>query len=725
MREGRMGLSIGVGVLFLFYVVLLQDKQEIVIAFPTSDVNTRISATFYVSVLGSDSNDGSQQSPFQTIGRAQIAARSASKNGAVDVLIGPGIYNLDATLVFTPQDSGLSSSQPITYKGYGGGRPLITSGVQLGNFWEFVESTTNCDIYSQHVSVPYARQLWFADDRMYMARQKILNYETANENSIIYKAGQQAGVPHNLDDVHAVLYESWTASLHQIKSFDLATRNITFTTEYNNQWSGATDGSRYYLENIREGLNDVGYFYFDKLSNVLEICIEKDTSPAGVPIYSPTLSELIRVEGDLGSGVTVSNLNFENLDFAHTTTDLTSCFSSSCDGQSGDFLTTAAIHTIGASNIHFDNITLSHTGSYGLWFDRGTFQSTLTNSRVSDVGAGGVRVGYGISGIQRNASLITDSITITNNIIQDGGHIIQEGCGVLAQAVSHTSITHNLISNFSYTGVSVGWNWGYADTSTSYNNVSYNVIQYIGESLLSDMGCVYTLGKQPGTVVEHNICHDVYSFNYGGWGLYTDEGSSYIQLTNNIVFHTKCAGLHQHYGTDNTFKNNVFGNVNTLQCDAALRSSQHPGTCNAMAPDGACSSFNFFTNIVFQPFQPIFMSTIPTGFQNMTFDNNTYWAQDKTSIQFPMGKTFSQWKAEGKDGHSIISDPEFIDPQANDFSDLNPSSPSIKLGFVPIDISKVGPQDDEMSAIKLHHLPTMEFAQTFKLINHIVWKDEK
>lgn len=70
-------------------------------------------------------------------------------------------------------------------------------------------------------------------------------------------------------------------------------------------------------------------------------------------------------------------------------------------------------------------------------------------------------------------------------------------------------------------GISVGWNWGYDTVSTGYNTIAFNNISDIGQGMLSDMGCIYTLGPQVGTVVNNNVCSKVYSFNYGGWGLYT------------------------------------------------------------------------------------------------------------------------------------------------------------------------------------------------------------
>ena len=83
-----------------------------------------------------------------------------------------------------------------------------------------------------------------------------------------------------------------------------------------------------------------------------------------------------------------------------------------------------------------------------------------------------------------------------------------------------------------------------------------------------------------------------------------------MTLRDNVVYATKDAGFHQHYGTDNLITNNIFAFSSTLPCDpavagqcdrAAVRSSQHMDCYDPRHPTheaGCNSSFTFTNNIV-------------------------------------------------------------------------------------------------------------------------------
>ncbi|MDD3789781.1 MAG: right-handed parallel beta-helix repeat-containing protein, partial [Petrimonas sp.] len=315
-----------------------------------------------------------------------------------------------------------------------------------------------------------------------------------------------------------------------------------------------------------------------------------------------------------------------------------------------------------------------NVSNYGIWYKEGCSFGKITHCYIHDLGMGGIKIGNTTR--PKNDQAVTNHIFVDNNIIQSGGFEIPTGVGVIIFHASDNTVSHNDIGDFRYSGVSVGWVWGYTPSVAKRNKIVYNRIHHLGWGELSDMGGVYTLGLSEGTVVSNNVIHDIYSYGYGGWGLYTDEGSTGIVMENNLVYNCKSSGFHQHYGEDNIIRNNIFA-FNLISQLQATRIEPH-------------NSFTFTNNIIY--FDSGFLLGTSSGANwhkiNLKTDYNCYWDTRTKDIRFE-NMTFKEWQAQGKDIHSIIADPGFVNPKQFDFNFKNRNTIR-KIGFKPFDYSKAG-----------------------------------
>lgn len=656
-----------------------------------AEVSASPAADFYVAKNGNDAWSGRlavpnrqrTDGPFATLARAQQAVRELRRKGnltrPIVVMVRKGVHYLNEPLVFTPEDSGTAQS-PTVYAAYPGEKPILSGGVVLSG-WK-VNAQGHWEVNLPKVASGEWNfiQLWVNGERRYRPRLPQNGYFTIAEtvqppagkpgyDRFRFHEGDLREDWYNLQDVEVVAVQQWTMARLRIAQVDTASRTVIFTgtTSHRKYWSALQQGHRYLVENVREALSEPGEWYLDRRTGTLTYIPKPGETPNKALVIAPNLNRLVDLRGDVAGKRWVQYLTFRGLTFAHTN------WVTPPQGYSfaqAEVALGGTVSAQGARDCTFEDCRVTHVGEYAFDFGQGCKRNRVERCEMTDLGAGGIKIGT--MNIPPDEDQVVSHHVVRDNLIAHGGRLHPAAVGVWIGQSPYNTIEHNEICDLYYTGVSVGWTWGYGQALAHHNTVAYNHIHHIGQGVLSDMGGIYTLGFHDGTVLHHNRIHDVQSLTYGGWGIYFDEGTTHIRAENNVVYRTKTGGFHQHYGRENRVVNNIFAYAREGQIQ---RTRPEPHL-----------SFTFERNIVIWKEGPLLHGN--WGDEQYKLDYNLYWHEGGGEVRFA-NWSLDEWRARGQDVHSLIADPLFVNPEKGDFR-LRSGSPALKLGFKPIDLSRTG-----------------------------------
>ena len=490
-----------------------------------------------IEIPASDGKDG----PFLTVARAQQAVRALrqaepDRHREILVQLRDGSFPLTAPLRFTPEDFG-SSNAPAVFAAAPGATPVISGGVRLTGWRVDEQGRWILQLPEVKAGSWNFTQLFVNGQRRLRPRLPKQGYHWIAEGLSPSPAAQNRGDDRfrfapgefqanwkNLVEVEVLAFQVWTMSRLRIASVDEAERIVTFTgTTRNTGWASQLSvGRRFIIENVQEALSEPGEWYLDR--------------PSGTLTYLPKLGEDPEPNG------------------SHRASGGNACPASG-RSRRRTLCRTSRIPQPGVCPRQLDHVPARQRLSSGRCVPRRSFRrdrrpplrlgrlplrarrrlcdrverrckdNEVRDCVLTDLGGGGVKIGEIEFGKEE---LQASHIVVSNCLIQAGGRLHASAIGVWIGHAHHNAIEHCTIRDFYYSGISLGWTWGYGDNGAHHNRAEANHISDIGQHVRSDLGAIYSLGVSPGTIYRGNFVHDVNAFEYGGWGIYFDEGSAGI-----------------------------------------------------------------------------------------------------------------------------------------------------------------------------------------------------
>lgn len=615
---------------------------------------------------------------------------------AVRIVCAPGTYRLTAPLSLGPDDSNVSFSGP--------GKTVFSGGVELRGFavgadgiWR-AKVPNGLDFEQLWVNGARATRARSPNTGYHYIREKVFNGEDPYRPGRMLELDNRAfgGAPQDVapfanlsrdetTNILVTVYYGWdTDRLHVYHADAKTGRVILQTAGGRNFFMWPKYMTRYTVENFRGALDAPGEWFLDRAKGELLYLPRPGEKPETTVATAPCVEKLLVLKGEAGRPV--RNVAFEGIDFATAGYR----FPLGIFTRQAAFRIDATIEMANAENVRFANCTLRKTGLHGLSVGSNCRGVEVRECLFEDLGGGGVWIG---GRDKPPAGRETRDVTVSDSIIAHTSRLFPEGTAVAVTFASDVKIVHNEIADIGYSGISVGYVWGYGKAPNRNNLVGWNHIHHLGRATMSDMAGIYTLGDNRGTRIVGNIVHDIVSYDYtgaGGEGLYADEGSRGVTWESNLVYRTKGGSININYAMENVFRNNILVNPG---CGSPVP-EREAFLCDHQTESHLTAVFTNNIGYSDAPVAPLALRKGADGGllkRNVRLGGNVYFSKTPFAGTAFCTTDHDSWEATGRDPGSVVADPLFVDAAKDDYR-LKSESPALKLGFREWNFADAGVQ---------------------------------
>ncbi|HMN28056.1 MAG TPA: right-handed parallel beta-helix repeat-containing protein, partial [Caldilineaceae bacterium] len=509
----------------------------------------------------------------------------------------------------------------------------------------------------------------------------------------------------------------WANDIITIKELDEATRTITLvhgTKDHDRPWNYESNpfrpGNRFFVENLLEELDQPGEWCLD--SEEGRLYFWPPTPLAEGEVVAPYLDCLISLRG--AAWITISGFTLSE------TTDGDNYLHDGGEGY-GPMTPIAgwkycgdAIHLRDSAYCCIEENRIYAVGGNGIYLEEYNLRHTIRRNEIAYAGANGIVLlgskrrhpapeelsrWEGRNRHQSHKQPHPQFNQIVDNHIHHCGSINKYVAAIFMGVSDGNLIAHNLIEYMPHHGINLGTN------SYGRNILEYNIVRHVALET-HDTGAINSWmedeydSERVGHVIRFNLIDDVRGCHFDDqgvlrndaltFGIYLDNYTSNCFVYGNIVTRATGTGITVHCGKNNIFENNII-----IGGTWQVRYQYH-----YYVMPGFLTGNRFCRNILYtqDPKTHLFCLHRWSDYVLAESDYNLFFKTSDppytivdpqrppiATVVFPL----AQWQEMGYDQNSLVADPLFVDLEAGDYR-LHPDSPALKLGFVPLDVSKIG-----------------------------------
>ena len=702
----------------------------------------------FVSPLGSDSNRGTQESPFQTLTKARDHLRSLNGgNQDIEVILSGGTYFIDEPIVFNVADGG-TGDHSVSYKAAKNELPVISSGREIakwkkvkdypeslpeiarGKVWE-AEIPDDLErfhtLYDGYERLPRARSTGFQSTQEKFEKFASRNVANPEDRHLLREITYPTGEIKNwcnLEDIEVFFSPvPWCLNFSPIDSVNEETKTAYLKFEANSPpFTTPKPYNPAWVENVIDFLDEPGEWVLNMKDRKLYYWPVKGTP--GDHIFAPQLIEYLRIEGEIDYegpvDKPVKNLHFEGLHFIHG--DRYSWWEDhkgwgiQHDWDKFDH-GNALLRFRGAENCSVSACRFTASGNSAIRLDLHCQQISIERNLIDHVGHMGILLaGYG-----PGTKDVNKNNRIVNNIIDHVGEVVWHGHAIFIWQSGDNYVANNLIQYCPRKGVgicgvrapifkegpTVDWDeasktmrWHEIDhallnpgnvtqeTILPYEHARNNIIEknhlYRLRSKIGDGAALNVSGAGMGNVLRNNFLGEVL-----GNGLRTDDWQRGTLFESNII--TDGGIVHKGF---NHIKNNILYNTN-------IRFTSYPGQVYYPGSE-VFSNIIYFDGNPSPPYKERTVKEFSTPDDCILKNNVYYHAGDNRYVEaFLSERKERAWEhgSESFDPGFKNPLPRFRDPEATDFT-LSSDSKVFDKKFLAIDATDIGIRDDYPEHLK-------------------------